>query len=116
MASQKPKRRLQVPLYCDRPTQTQPQDNAEVGLFEFPPIKEGSSRPCCPPSPRYRRVGRPASPVLATWTSEEEPPQSPQPRPSRRRQGSGLGQTNVLNKVPAQSAKVRDIPLYKQPR
>lgn len=110
MASQKTRQRPHIPLYCDRPTQTQPQDYSEVGLFDFPPIKEGSSRPLLPPSPRYRpQVGQPASPAQATWTSEEELPQSPQPRPSRRQQGLGLGQTNVLNRVPAQSAKVRDI-------
>lgn len=115
MAPQKTRQRPHIPLYCDRPTQTQPQDYSEVGLFDFPPIKEGSSRPLLPPSPRYRpqvdRPAAPASPAQATWTSEEElqVPQSPQPRPSRRQQGLGLGQTNVLNKVPAQSAKVRDI-------
>ena len=118
MPSQKPSRRPIIPTYAAQGTQTQPQDDSEVGLFDFPPIKEGPSRPLRLRSPRYR-VGRPASPALATWTSEEELPQPPQPCPSHRQQGSGLGQTNVLNKVPAQSAKVRpirDILLCKQPR
>lgn len=105
-------------IYCDHPTQTkesQPQDIPEDDLFYFPPIIEGTSTPRPPPSPYFRYPRRPGTTI--TWTSEEEPEplQSPQPHPARRRQkpnrgsGSGLGRANVLNRVPAQNAKVSDV-------
>ena len=91
-----------IRLYCSQPLQTQAESEAE--LSDFPPIREGNSKPLFAPIRTCPREAREASGPLPVSRGEA-------PLSQRRRQPSvGLGQSNILNTVsataPARRVKV----------
>jgi hypothetical protein len=96
--SNPPRNRIQ--LYCSQPSQTQAESEAE--LSDFPPNREGNSKPLF--APICPRAAREASQPLPV--SREEAPLSQR----RRHPSAGLGQSNILNTVTAPARRVKVIP------
>ncbi|KAF8804430.1 hypothetical protein BYT27DRAFT_7258904 [Phlegmacium glaucopus] len=84
-----------IRLYCSQPSQTQAESEAE--LSDFPPIREGNSKPLFAPICTCPQAAQEASQPLPVLSRREAPPLS-----QRRQQSSaGLGQSNILNTVSA---------------
>jgi len=120
--------RNRIRLYCSQPSQTQAESEAE--LSDFPPIREGNSKPLFAPTqtqaepeadlsdsppigegnrkplfaPICPRAAREALQPLPV--SREEAPLSQR----RRHPSAGLGQSNILNTVTAPARRVKVIP------
>jgi len=100
-------RRLPIPLYCDRATQTQikpPVDDPWVDPFYM-----GSSRESTPHTP-----ARHQAPSYSPSNKRSAAPTSPSKPQNSRQPISGLGQVNVVNTVGSQAANLDERPLKKR--